>query len=276
MAITQDFQYEFKGLLIGAGTPFVVEEVEGLLGPPDANTNDTDKAYHHGGNMGRHTLQPRRIQLSIGVRDVSDIEDRIDELVEAFTPSSARIEYPFTFQRPGKGVRVSFCRVTRGPRFISNWALARGFAQGIMIQMIATDPRIYNNTALNEVITLSSVASNSASLDNSASTWEEADTFQGSPPTITIIGPAVDPRIANLAAGNRSIKTNVTLTAGQELVIDVARRLVTLDDVVDYSVIPDDNQWWELMKGSNSITYSRTGTTGTSTATIAWRPAHMR
>lgn len=280
MAITADFQYEFKSLLLGAGTLYVVEEVEGLLGPPSVNTNDDDKAYHHGAHMGRHTMQARKIQMKIGVKDVAGsagIENRIDELITNLTPSSARVEYPLTFQRPGRGIRKVNCRVSRGPQIVSDWALARGFAEGIMVQFIATDPRIYNNTPGTPlVVTLASVASNSGTLNNTLGTWDELDMFQGSPPTITITGPSVNPRIANAVAANRSIKISHTLSTGQDIVIDVAKRIVTVNGVVNYSVVPDDNQWWEVMKGSQSITYSRTGTTGTSTATIAYNPAHMR
>lgn len=280
MAITADFQYEFKSLLMGSGTLYVVEEVEGLLGPPNVNANDDDKGYHHGANMGRHTLGSRRIQMKIGIKDVpgsSGIETRIDELVANLTPSSARTEFPLTFQRPGRGIRKVNCRVTRGPQIISDWALARGFADGVMIQFVATDPRVYSNTAGTPlVVTLASVASNSDTLNNTVGTWDELDTFQGSPPVITLTGPALNPRIANAAAANRSIKISHSLPSGQNIVIDVAKRTVTVNGTLNYSVIPDDNQWWEVMKGSQSITYSRTGTTGTSTATIAYNPAHMR
>jgi hypothetical protein len=277
MAITADYQYEFRGLLLGKGTPYTVEEVEGLLGPPNANTNDDDKGYHHGAYMGRHTLGARKVNMKIGVRDATAIETRMDELVAAFTPSSARTEYPLTFQRPGKGIRKIMARVTKGAQLTSDWKLARGYFDGLIIQFVATDPRVYADTAATPVaITLTGVASNSASVNNSASTWDELDTFQGAPPTITITGPSVNPRIANAAAANRSIKINHNLPSGQNIVIDVAKRIVTVNGVVNYSVIPDDNQWWELMKGTQSITYSRTGTTGNSTATIAWNPVHMR
>lgn len=275
MAITADFQYEFRSLLLGPGSPFVVTEVDGLIGPPNATTNDDDRAYHHGAIMGRHTLNGRKVTMQIEVVDKAAIETRLDELIGALTPSSARIEYPLTFQRPGKEIRKINCRVTKGPQPTSDWKLARGYA-GVNVQFIATDPRVYTNTPLSQVITLTSVASNSGVLTNTAATWDELDTFQGSPPTITIVGPAVNPRIANAQAVNRSIKANITLTAGQTMVIDVAKRTVTVGGTPNYSVIPDDNQWWEVMKGANTVTYSRTGTTGTSTATIAWNPAHMR
>jgi hypothetical protein len=277
MAITADYQYEFKSLLLGPGSPFIVEEVEGLLGPPNVNVNDDDRGYHHGAYMGRHTMQARKVNMKISCIDKTAMETRIDELVAAFTPSSARVEYPLTFQRPGKGIRKINCRVNRGPQLPSEWKLARGFAEGVIVQFVATDPRVYSNTAgTSLVVTLASVASNSGTLNNTVGTWDELDTFQGSPPIITITGPAVNPRIANAAAANRSIKINHSLPSGQNIVIDVAKRLVTVNGTINYSVIPDDNQWWEVMKGSQSITFSRTGTTGTATATIAYNPAHMR
>lgn len=278
MAVTANYQYEFRGLLLGPGTPFTVEEVDGLLGPPNANTNDDDRGYHHGAIMGRHTLGARKVNMKIACKDTAaNIETRMDELVAAFTPSSARVEYPLTFQRPGKGVRKINARVTRGAQITSDWKLARGYFDGMVVQFLATDPRVYADTAATPVvITLASVASNSGSVNNGASTWDELDTFQGAPPIITITGPSVNPRIANAAAANRSIKINHSLPAGQNIVIDVAKRLVTVNGTINYSVIPDDNQWWELMKGTQSITYSRTGTTGTSSATIAWNPVHMR
>lgn len=275
MPVAADYQYEFKSLLMGPLSNFTVEEVDGLLGPPNVNANDDDKGYHHGAYPGRHTLGARKIQMKISCIDRVNVETRLDELVAAFTPSSARTEYPLTFQRPGKGVRKVNCRVTRGPQPTSNWNLARGHIE-VLIQLVATDPRVYANTALSQVITLASTASGSLSMSNAAATWDELDTFQGSPPVITIVGPAVNPRIANAAAANRSIKINHTLTAGQTIVIDVLNRTVLVNGTLNYSVIPDDNQWWELMKGANNITYSRTGTTGTSTATVVWNPAHMR
>lgn len=279
MPVSADYQYEFRNFLFGALTNYKVERVDGLLGSPRVNSTDADRPSHHGGIPGRHTMQRRVIQMTIKTAATprSDIENRIDAIVQAFTPSSAITEYQLLFQRPGHGVRWTKARVTRAPQPTSSFELTQGLGE-FVTELVASDPRIYSGTApLSQVITVTAGStSQSAAVANSTQTWDDIDQFQGSPPLITIAGPAVNPRIANLEAANRSIKTTVNLLAGQTLTIDVAKREVRVNGVLSYSIIPDDNQWWEMMKGTNNITFSRTGTTGSPTCTIAWYPAHMR
>ncbi len=76
-----------------------------------------------------------------------------------------------------------------------------------------------------------------------------------SPPTITVAGPVTNPRITNNTTG-KLVQFNLTLIAGQELVIDMDARTAVINPGGN-NAMPDrspDSESWPLIPGDNSIT----------------------
>jgi len=263
--ITADYQYEYSGLLMGAGTSYIVERVDGLYSLPDIRSRDSERQDEHGLYSGVDLLSGRRIviRLALAEPDAPSLESLLANAGRAFRPGT--VEELFVFQRPAQGGKRFVKAKTKRKNFDAeiDWHYSRGAGRGF-VELQASDPRIYSLSLKSTQVTLASGAS--AAGDLLVENDGDFDTFG----TITIIGPTVDPRIQNTADGSKEIKLNITLTT-EEMVIDLQRKTVTVDGVDRYDVVRNDSQWWRILPGTNIIKYNRTGTTGDSLMVIQHR-----
>ncbi len=128
--------------------------------------------------------------------------------------------------------------------------------------MVAEDPRIYS-AALREVI----IAPNVSTLISNVGI---ADTH----PSVTLFGPATNPIITNLATGEQ-VKLTYVLAAGAYLVLDFARKTVLLNGATSvYSSVDFVNtDWWTLLPGANTVSWTATATTTASSMRVNYRDA---
>jgi hypothetical protein len=97
------------------------------------------------------------------------------------------------------------------------------------------------------------------------------------PPTFTITGPVTNPIVDNDTTGESLFTTGLAVAAGDQLVIDVASKGVTLNggsrpDFVDAL----NTTWFELAKGDNLIRLRGSGmVTGQTQLTVSWRDARI-
>ncbi len=263
--ITGNYQYEYSGLLMGSGTPYIMEKVEGLYSLPDIRSRDSDRQDEHGSYPGLDLLSARRIILRMAMNETDGpgVESLLANAGRAFRP--ATIEAPLVFQRPGQGGKRFVMARTKRRNFDAevDWKYTRGKGRG-QVELSASDPRIYSLTLKSTQVNLPGGASAAPDLlvdnDGDHDTWA----------TIIISGPTVNPRIQNATDDAREIKLDITLTT-EELVIDLQRKTVTVDGVDRYDVVRTDNQWWKIQPGPNTIKYNRTGTTGSSMLVIEHR-----
>lgn len=252
--ITEDMQYEFRGVLFGHGTEIQVETMEGLFGMPSARTNDDENQEDHGDHAGVDLSPGRTLTGKLNCLGGwgQGTQTLLDLLSEAFQSSKreAFMEYPFATQRPGHDVRFVYARPRRS-EFPSDYALARGKGVGA-IQVYATDPRWYS--AVEQVQTL--VLPN-AGATITADVESYGDFKDGSMPLIEIDGPCTNPRVANLDDDGKTIRLDVVVPVGQTLLIDTKRRTVFLNGVDRFDTVRADNQWWVILPGINSIKYDR-------------------
>lgn len=264
--VVKDYQYEYRGVLLGSSTSYKTEKVEGLLSMPSLEVFDSERQDDHGAYAGRSLLRPRIIQadVSILVETVTastDIETIMRTLFTALNPMPGRTTAQLVFQRPGSGKRYVNARPTRRS-FPSVFEVPHGLARG-SIEWKCADPRIYSLTESTTSISLVSVSSNSGVVTNGGD-FPHA-------PILEITGPAVNPRISNVQDSNRSIKLDITLSAAETLVVDTFNKTVTLAGVNRYDVVRNDNQWWQLQPGANTVTMNRTGTTGSAILAVKER-----
>jgi hypothetical protein len=144
--IARDFQYEFRNLLFGSGTPFVVTGFENLLGMGDLASNDLDRQYEHGAFPGllRYTARVLPCDMTIVGSMGAEIEQNLALARKAFQVPRKRLTMVMdglVFKRPGEPKKVLYCRCTRRS-FKSSYETAHGFSEG-SLEFTAPDPIIY-------------------------------------------------------------------------------------------------------------------------------------
>lgn len=89
-------------------------------------------------------------------------------------------------------------------------------------------------------------------------------------PRIEIHDQADNPVITNQTTGER-FELDINLVDGDEVIIDMAQRTVTLNGASIIGNKTDDSTWWGLQVGPNSIVLDSSSGSDTVTADIYWR-----
>lgn len=272
--ITQDGQYEFRGLLFGAGTDYVVEKMDGLLSAPPVQDSDFDRGHQHGALPGTTLYRKKLIacDMKIHGRPGVDIEDKISEATRAFQLPrirNSRVMEPLVFKRLNAPKKILFVRCDKRD-LPSDYKTARGLVYA-SVGWTAPDPLTYALTPLTESLVL-----NPGEVAGTFIATGLGSHVDGAPPVITISGPATNPIIENETDDERAIRLQVVLTAADQLRIDVGARTVetkagAADWVRNYAIVRSDSQWWNVLPGPNTINYNRTGSATASTITVDWR-----
>ena len=249
MAALQNEEYVYNTLLMGGDSDYAITAVEGL-DDIDVREQSADKALDHGAFVEAEFLASRIITLTgyIIAADLTALAAKIDLLRRAFGPQ--RADQIFEFKWAGEVQKRTYAKPIRRalPRTL---ATALGHAN-FVVALRAGDPRLYAETV--SLLAADGVAVN-------------AGTFP-SPPAATIVGPATNPRITNVTAG-RYVEVSTTLTTGQVLEIDFAKKTIYKGGVSIYGSLAPASEWWQVEPGNNDITF--TGITGTKE--LAWRSA---
>jgi hypothetical protein len=282
--ITEDWQMEFRGLLLGAGTNIDLVQIEGLLGFNQLTTSDRPRFRRNGLHLGFDFLGGRSVVLTLEVYGRGqELTDLMRQVQLAFQPTAP--EAPLAFQFPGVACEgKSFVNVrTRRREGNINVDYHYGLAI-VMIELAATDPRIYSCST--GQVTTRPLA------DSAGLTWpltwplswgaagedgivevNNRGTFPA-PAIIRIDGPVTDPTIEHANTGS-VLKLNATMADGDYVLIDTDLRLVLLNGTSNrYSWLDSTSEWFELAPGSNGLVY-RADASPDSLLTVTWRPAWL-
>lgn len=270
--ITRDHQYEYCGLLMGSGTPYMVEDWDGLLDQPnirsnDLNRNDTDGVVPGQDLYGSRTITGKLHLLS---DSLSNSTSAMYDAIEAWQTAmrAKQIEFPFVYKLPGRAKRYINCR-PRKSSAPKDYELARGHGV-ISVQLSASQPWHYDLASSTYSIGILSGFDNQNITMTLPSNWPTR-------PVFTISGYAVNPMISvggqtpmdGVSHNGRVFGLNVTLGIMDQLVIDMANKMVTLNGSPRPDLIRTDAQWWHLFPGQNQISYQRNSDRGNSTASPA-------
>lgn len=292
MTISQDWQLQYRDLLIGPDSPYDAPVIDGLAAIPELRSNDRARLRRHGELAGDDFLGGRTLTLTLAFKDPADCtEATLDQVFGqnmhalrlAFRPGEA--EEPLSLQIPGVAwgapgpVRVN-CRPRRMAATIDRrWGRR---VPAFAVELHATDPRIYDDA---EQTGLAALPSPSGGLTfpvtpplvfGTVSTGgtilaDNAGTFP-TPVQFRIDGPVTNPRVENVTLG-RALQLTYTLDASEHLLIDSDTRTVMLGGTASrYSALGEAPEWFDLAPGVNEIKFSAlTATAGTLTA--SWRSA---
>lgn len=90
-------------------------------------------------------------------------------------------------------------------------------------------------------------------------------------PQLVLNGAYTNPRITNVTTG-AFIELNVTTAPGQEIIIDMKKRTITLDGGSVAAYRTDDSSWWFLQPGVNVILLNSDSGSDEETGIIRYRP----
>lgn len=87
-------------------------------------------------------------------------------------------------------------------------------------------------------------------------------------PIIVVTGTAQNPAITNATTG-QTISVGVTVGASDVLIIDVWRRLATLNGESVFNFLQQDD-WWQMQLGHNDLHFTSTGGSDDGVAEVRW------
>jgi hypothetical protein len=131
----------WTGLLIGAGTAYRIESVDGL-GGADIRVSDTDLARGDGSGRGIDLQSARQIQVKLNFDDLAPavLEQLHVDLMAALVPQPDT-DWDLLFRRPGQPLQIVRVRPVQMPREDD---LDHLFLRKQSFVLRAADPRIYS------------------------------------------------------------------------------------------------------------------------------------
>jgi len=255
--IATDFQIQLGpdsgGVLLGAGTPYDVIELDGWDDLPPYSLTDVDRPAQAGAWAGPMFAQERTLTLAlqvsgtvngIGTPTSAQYAANVAALRAATNPGvDSTAEVPFVVQLAGTKLMTSVrCQQRVMPT-------AQGYASPgldkVSLQLVASDPRRYSTTVqsascglasssggltypITYPITWGTVSNGTLTINNAGDT--------PTPPTLVIAGPGATPAIVRQDTG-AVLQFDVTLGAADVLTVNTVDGTVTLNGASLYGVL---------------------------------------
>ncbi len=272
----------FNGLTIGNGTNLSIIETDGFDDLPPVRSADVDKAAAHGAFAGLDVLGERTMTIKFALlgSDRPSYDALVQQLSAAFAVQST--ELPLLCGDNGN--RLINCRPRKAvaPR---KKDFHGTFSTEVMVELVATDPRIYSATLSQPSTGLSSSSGGMTfnatfplSFGSIGSGGLVTVTNAGSFPTdatFSISGPIVNPIIDNVTTGV-SILLGITLAASDTLVLDTLAKSIVLNGTASRtSALLPGSAWRNFPPGSTQVRYRNNGAFTASQMRVAFRSAWL-
>jgi hypothetical protein len=259
--------------------------LNGLVGSAAPKADRHDRPRAHGGDDYTELYGPRLVEAVGIVKGDTPGEAMLElDAVRALLALNGR-DRVLRFRRVGmsEDERVTF-RV--GSELAAPLAGLRRTVR-YSVSLHVPDPRLYTELERQSFYLPDPAAGGGLSLplsfplvfvgsaQNATMTVTAGGTFK-TPPVYTIIGPVTNPEIRNETTGE-AIVLKGTIAAIDVIVVDVARRRVTLNGVERFDLVdPTSNVWAELAPGENVLRLNGSGiSAGTTRLAVAWRDARI-
>lgn len=265
------WQYSFNGFNFGAGTPYGVEEVDGLANSPTLRVQDDPRGYQDGAYSGRDFLGDRTVTFHfIILGDGSHSAHYYYQQLQKNLAPQRQGLYPdpyagtqpagtlglFQFQLTAATGQQRMWGRVRSVETVIDADFSYGFIQA-SVEMYFPDPRYYDETAL--------TASGSTIATVSNAGW--ADTC----PAITIATPSASGSITDSLTGASMGFANVN--TGYPLVIDLLRKTITQNSLPARNTLTSMNNWLYIPAVTSSGAATWTSTLGS--MALTWRNAYL-
>lgn len=293
--VTQPYQYEYNGFVMGAECPTAVMNIKGLLGYEALRSGTVSKFGNHGAVGGRHYMTSR--QFIVAFDAVPGSMDEFGTLrqqwMQAFHPRVLpEDELPFVFWHPGVGpgkLQIEARPIDFDFEVDRDFAL---FHPQPAVRFEATDPFHYTVQEFTQQISLVAdttglvfplvfplnfgpAQSNEAGLINGGSapaTWTAVITGMIEGPRIEVAG----------GAGQQLNLPNLTVPNGETLEINERRRSFLLNGEQNVrQFLTKASRWFKLEPispanptGNTTIRFAANGASSGATITFTWRWAY--
>lgn len=279
-----NWQYSFRSVVIGAGTPYVVQTIDGL-DMPDVRSGDQTKSSADGDHAGIDTLASRQITMvcevsPINSTPVTTLLQNLKLAMQPLDPLSQPLE-SFVYLEPPDPQLTVLCR-PRGCHFQKDRMYFRQSTKATLA-WYSPYPEIFGDP-------LSVTLPVFQEAGGFTFPYKFPFTFQGAGvqgqvnatnagtvetyPVTTIYGYCEGPYIENGLTGE-VLALNANLGANDSVVIDHRSHSVTLDGQASLrgAVIPGSS-FFSLQPGTTPLRLRTTGV-GTGYAVVTWRPAYL-
>lgn len=248
-----NYTFVFNGLTIGAGTNYLVTNVEGLGGTSPLRIQDDNRGYLDGSYSGRDFYDERTVYIDVTVLGDSGTtaQSRYKDLQNAFapqplgyyvdptgyTPSSSQLKL-FQFRLNGNTGDMQMYGRSRGITTPVDADFAYGYIQ-TRIMMSFPDPRYYTDTA-------TTVSGSSVTMTNAG--WAI------SCPVITI---ASSNALGYITDGTTYMRF-ASLTVGSTLIVDLLQRVIYVNGVPTRNVLTAASNGWLQLNPNSTTTFTST------------------
>lgn len=293
--LTQDWQIELAGLLLGPGTPYVISDVTGL-GAPELRTQDVDNPVDDGSFPGVDYYGRRVVRIEAAIRTPGDpaaAADALARLHEAAAVNSVRkVAGALSVLRlrwPGRDARRLYGRVRRADA-ISTAQTIYGWVP-LDIEFAALDPRFHDDVQQSLILPLD-ISQNrpgfaapikapiTTGVANPATRpgWVTNNGDLPAYPTIRITGPVTNPRVWAVETG-RALELSMTLGDGEYVEIDTrpgTRWVLRNGSGNAHSALTAGSRLdlFQIPPGRSELRWTATDYTNTSRLTVTWRDAY--
>lgn len=234
-----NLQLSYGGVVMGASSPYLITEVDGL-DLPTIRSADTARSRDHGELVGIDLASGRDITITAQIKtDGTSLQSAMSALASAMLPGAAT-ESPLWIQQPNRPLLAAMCRVRKRTS-----PMEMGYAVSSIAQLTAllhsTDYRLY-------AAPQQSVVGLGTPLGGLTFPVTFPATFGGgtvagiitannagnveSRPLLIITGPCTNPTVMNATTGwslsfSNADSGGLTLNAGDTLTIDTDLRTIT-------------------------------------------------
>ncbi|HVK25066.1 MAG TPA: hypothetical protein VM677_27210 [Actinokineospora sp.] len=269
--ITADDQIEWRGLILGRGTPYGWKQVDGLRDLPDISGGDTQRTDRHGLYPGTTLAGGRTITFTYITKRVAPaaFPAAVASLLAATALREGADEEPLVVRLHGTLYQVWARCVRRTMPLDAHYTI--GKAKGA-IQWRASNPRVQQLPQVDVPIGLPASLSTGLIVpltfpldfgpgqtggETTVTNLGNTDAW----PTFRFSGPVTGPRILAPDVGGALVFDGAwTVPAGQTIEVDTDARTVT---IVGSGVSRDDRlftrQWFPLAPGPTRIQWQSTG-----------------
>lgn len=251
--ITGTYQVEYNGLLIGDGTKYDIESIDGLIGY-DIRSDTVDRFGAHGGVAGRHYAHFKTFTVEGNLLANTDTEfrDRRQNLAAAYKPIvDPDGALPWLIMLPDPTSTI--VKMMSRPLSLDcplNRPFALKYAK-FKLKLEAVDPVLYNRAPTSQSFTLPSDTRTIVNAGNAPAKWVG-----------TLIGACQNPILTNNTTGQVISFYNLAMGVNDVLTFDSGTSTVMLNGTPTSGSLQTGFSWWDFSPGNNSISFIATNVSG--------------
>lgn len=293
--ITQEWQVDFAGVLMGPGTPYPISEITGL-GTPEVRAQDVELPTEDGSFPGVDYYSPRTVTIEAGIRTQGDPQAAADALAAldqaAADPAVRKTAGALQTLRllwPGRGSAKQLYGRVRRVEAVSMAQAVYGWIP-VTLEFAATDPRWHGELEQQTTIPLARdddeegfTAPVTAPITTGVANPAERPgwvTNAGDLPTwpsLKIKGPVVNPRIWITETG-RVLDLSLTIGENDTLQIDTrpgTRWVLRNGANAAYALSAASRlDLFQIPPGTSEVRWTGADYTNSTRLAVSWRDAY--